>query len=84
VFTRGSGAGDAICMLRIMSKRTLDIEACACFIHWQKECGSGKWTKLKNIVVDWGERRLVCKLYMAQSVTIPLDQRETRTAKIVR
>ena len=52
VFTRESGAGYAIGMLRIMSKRTLDIETCACFTAWEKASDSGNWTKLKKSVID--------------------------------
>lgn len=62
MFTRGTDAGVAVGILRIMSKRTLDIEACSCFTHWQKAYGSGNWKKLINIVIHWDERGLVCKL----------------------
>jgi hypothetical protein len=41
VFTRGTDAGGAVGILRIMSKRILDIEARACLAHWQKARGSG-------------------------------------------
>jgi hypothetical protein len=49
---RGSSAGDAIDMLRIMSKRTLDMEAYAFFTDWPKAFDSGKWSKLKKSVID--------------------------------
>jgi hypothetical protein len=39
---------------------------------------------LKGIGIDWRERRLISKLYMEQSVTIRLDQEETRSVKIGR
>jgi hypothetical protein len=37
-FRRGKGTRDAIGMLRIMSERSLEIDAelCVCFIDWQK------------------------------------------------
>ena len=37
-FRRGKGTRNAIGMLRIISERTLEIDAelCACFIDWQK------------------------------------------------
>jgi hypothetical protein len=35
VCIRESSAGDAIGMLRIMSKPTLDVEACAFFTDWK-------------------------------------------------
>ena len=37
-FRRGKGTTDAVGMLRIISERTLEIDAelCVCFIDWQK------------------------------------------------
>jgi len=37
-FRRGKGTRDAIGMLRIISERTLEIDAelCVCYIDWQK------------------------------------------------
>jgi len=52
VCIRESSAGDAIGMLRIMSKPTLDVESCASFTDWQKAFDSGNWTKLKKSVID--------------------------------
>jgi hypothetical protein len=66
----------------------IDEELCACFIDWQKAFDRVNWTKLKQILkeigIDWHERRLISKLYMEQSVRIRLDQRETRSVKIGR
>jgi hypothetical protein len=39
---------------------------------------------LKGIRIDWREIRLICKLYMEQSVKVRLDQGETRSVKIGR
>jgi hypothetical protein len=41
-------------MLRIISKRTLDIgeEICVCFINWQKAFDRVKWTKLMEILKE--------------------------------
>jgi hypothetical protein len=89
-FRRGKGTRDAIWMLRIISERTLviDEELCACFIDWQKAFDLVNWTKLmqilKEIGIDWRERRLISKLYMEQSVKIRLDQGQTRSVKIGR
>jgi hypothetical protein len=72
-FRRGKRTRDAIGMLRIISKRTLEIDAevCVCFIDWQKAFDRGNWTKLMQILkgtgIDWLERRLFSNLYMAQS-----------------
>jgi hypothetical protein len=78
-------------MLRI-SERTLDIrvdeELCACFTDWQKAFDRVIWTKLmqmlKEIGIDWRERRLTSKLCMDQSVKIRLDRGKTRIVKIGR
>jgi len=84
-FRRGKGIRDAIGMLRIISERTLEIDAelCVCFIVWQKN-----WTKLMQIPrgtgIDWRERRLISNAYMAQSVNVRLNRGETRSVKIGR
>jgi len=36
---------------------------------------------LKNIGIDWRERRLISNLYMAQSVKVRLNRGETRSVK---
>jgi hypothetical protein len=66
-------------MLRIISERALDIdqELRACFIDRQKEFDRGNLTKFMQILngsgIDWGQRRLIRKLYMDQIVKIKLD-----------
>jgi hypothetical protein len=77
-------------MLRIISERNLDIseEICVCFIDWQKAFDRVKWSKLMEILkktgIDWGERRLIGKQYMDQSVKVRLDQGVTTSVKIGR
>jgi predicted DNA-binding protein len=72
-------------MLRIISERTLEIDAelCVCFVYWQKN-----WTKLMQILkgsgINWRERRLISNVYMAQSVNVRLNRGETRSVKIGR
>ena len=67
-FRRGKGTRDAIGMLRIISERTLEIdeELSVCFIDWQKAFDRVNWTKLmqilKEIGIDWRERRLISNL----------------------
>jgi hypothetical protein len=36
---------------------------------------------LKEIGIDWREKRLICNLYMAQSVKVRLNRGETRSVK---
>jgi hypothetical protein len=89
-FRRGKGTRDATGMLRIISERSLDIdeEKRTCFRDWQKACDHVNWTKLMQILkgtgINWYKRRLISKLYMDQSVTLKLDQGETRSVKIGR
>jgi hypothetical protein len=77
-------------MLRIISERTLEIdeELCICFIDWQKVFDLVNWTKsmqiLKGIGNDWRERRLFGNLYMAESVKVRVNRRQTARVKIGR
>jgi hypothetical protein len=86
-FRRGKGTKDAIGMLRLISKQTLDTdeELCACFIDWQKALDHVNWTKLMQILkgagINWCERRLIRKLYADHSVKVQLDQEEMRSVK---
>ena len=71
-FQKGKDTRDAIGLMRIISERVLDVkeEMCLCFIDWQKPCDRVDWTKLlemlRNIGVNWRERRLIRNLYMGQ------------------
>ena len=51
----------------------------------QKAFDRVKWTKLmqilKEIDIDWHERRLISNLYMAQGVKVRLNRGETRSVK---
>jgi hypothetical protein len=51
-FSIRKGTGHAYGMLRIISKRTLDIEeeSCACLIDWHKTFYRLKWTKLMEVL----------------------------------
>ena len=51
-FRRGEGTRDAIGIMRIIAKRTLEIdeELCVCFIDWQKAFDRVNWTKLMQIL----------------------------------
>jgi sorting nexin-29 len=55
-FRRGKGTSDATGMLRIISKRTLEIdeELSVCFIDWQKASDGVNWIKLTQILKETG------------------------------
>jgi len=61
-------------------------DMCLCFIDWQKTFDRVDWTKLikllRNIGVNWTERRLICNLYMGHRVKLRLNQGETDSVKI--
>jgi hypothetical protein len=58
---------------------------CAFSIDWQKAFYHVNETKLihilKEIGIDWHERRLISKFYMDQSVKLKVDQGKTRSVK---
>ena len=60
-FRRAKGTRDAIGMLTIISKRTLEID--------EELCVRVNWTKLMQTLmgtgIDWRERRLISNLYVA-------------------
>jgi len=66
----------------------IDEELSVCFIDWQKAFDRVNWTKLMQIVkeidIDWCERRLISNLYVAQSVKVRLNRGQTRSVKIGR
>jgi hypothetical protein len=79
-FRRGKGTRNAIGMLRIILERTLQIDEklSVCFIDWQKAFDRVSWTKLmqilKDISIDWRERKLISNLYMAERVKVRLNR----------
>ena len=54
-------------------------------IDWQRALERVNWTKLMQILggnsINWGERKLIRKLYMYQSVKVRLYQGETKNVK---
>ena len=89
-FRKGQGTRDAIGLMRIISERELDVkeEMCLCFLDWQKAFYRVDWSKLlemlRNIGVNWRERRLIRNLYMRQRVKLRLNQGETDSVQIGR
>ena len=89
-FRKSKGTRDAIGLMRIILESVLDVkeEMCLCFIDWQKAFDCVDWTilleMLRNIGVNWRERRLIRNLYMGQRVKLRLNQEETDSVKIGR
>ena len=75
-FRSGCGTREAIGCMRMIQERVLDVdeEMFSCFIDFEKAFDRVQWPKileiLKNINVDWRDRRLIKNLYLKQTVTM--------------
>ena len=89
-FRKGVGTREAIGTMRMLCQRTLehDKEIYVCFVDFEKAFDRVKWRKLmdvlKDIGVDWRDRRLISELYMQQEAVIRLEGEMTRSAIIGR
>lgn len=89
-FRKGKGTRDAIGTVRILSERVLSVneEVCACFIDWQKAFDRVNWIKLMNILkeigINWRDRRLIRNLYLGQRIKVRLKHGETSRVEIGR
>ena len=89
-FRKGRGTRDAIGALRILSERTIEVgkELNVCFIDYEKAFDRVDWNKmmriLKQIGIDWRDRRLIANLYLDQRVTVETGVGDTEPCKIGR
>ena len=89
-FRRGRGTRNATGILRMISERTLELDAemCVCFTDWQKAFDRVNWIKLMQILkvtgIDWSKRRLISNLCMAQIFKVRLNRGGTRSVKVGR
>jgi len=89
-FRRGRGTRNATGILRMISERTLELDAemCVCFTDWQKAFDRVNWIKLMQILkvtgIDWRKRRLISNLCMAQIFKVRLNRGGTRSVKVGR
>ena len=87
---KDKGTRDAIGLMRIISKRVLEVkeEMCLCFIDCQKAFDCADWTTLlemlRNIKFNWRKRQLIRNLYMGQRVKLRLNRGETENVEIGR
>ena len=82
-FRRGKGTREAIAIMRLLCERSIEHDRCVhtCFVDYEKAFDRVRWPKLieilKNIGVDWRDRRMVSQLYMHESITIRVANEET-------
>jgi len=78
-FRRGVGTRDAIAVMRVIMERCIEQNQTVyvCFVDYEKAFNRINWKKmmeiLKNIGVDWRDRRLRKELYMNQTARVRND-----------
>jgi hypothetical protein len=79
-FRKGMGTREAIAVLRTLSERNIEHnqDIYVCFVDYEKAFDRVNWTKLmrilKDLGVDWKDRRLIKDLYMGQTATVRTGQ----------
>ncbi|KAI5743600.1 hypothetical protein M8J77_020048 [Diaphorina citri] len=82
-FRKGRGTRDAIACVRMLSERILDVnrELYVCFVDWEKAFDRVNWNillrVLREIDLNWKERRLIRQLYKGQKVVVRVEEEET-------
>ena len=78
-FRKGVGTRDAIGTMRMLIQRSLecDKDVYVCFVDFEKAFDRVNWPKmmsvLKEIGVDWRDRRLIADLYLKQEMVVRVD-----------
>ena len=89
-FRKGFGMRDAIGVMRTLCKRSLEHgnEVYICFVNFEKAFDRVDWVKmfdrLKNLLIDWRDRRLLQDLYMRQQAVIRIADGESDPGTIGR
>lgn len=89
-FRKGVGTRDAIGVLRMLSERIIEFnkEMYVCFVDFEKAFDRVNWVKLmevlKEVGVDWRDRRLLIDLYMQQEVAVRVNGECTESTEIGR
>ncbi|KAI5728388.1 hypothetical protein M8J77_014772 [Diaphorina citri] len=82
-FRKGRGTRDAIACVRMLSERILDVnrELYVCFVDWEKAFDRVNWNillrVLREIDLNWKDRRLIRQLYKGQKVVVRVEEEET-------
>jgi hypothetical protein len=89
-FRKGVGTRDAIGVVRMLCERSLEHgnDVYICFVDFEKAFDRVNWIKmmdvLKQLQVDWKDRRLIYDLYMRQQAVIKVADGESEPGEIGR
>ena len=83
-FRKGCGTRDAIGVMRMLCEKSLKHgnDVYVCFVDFEKAFDRVNWVKmfeiLKDLHVDWKDRRLLKDLYMNQEAVIRVADGESK------
>jgi len=89
-FRRGCGTRDAIGVMRVLCERSMEHgnDVYICFVDFEKAFDRVSWEKmmkvLKNLGVDWRDRKMISELYLNQEAVIRVGDEESEPAIIGR
>ena len=89
-FRKGCGTREAIGVMRTLCERSLEHgnDVFICFVDFEKAFDRVDWVKLldvlKNIGVDWKDRRLIMNLYTQQKAVVKIMQEYSEESDIGR
>jgi len=89
-FRKGCGTRKAISVMRTLCERSLehDNDVFICFVDFEKAFDRVDWLKMLNILkelgVDWRDRRLIMNLYLHQKAVIKVMQDYSEECEIGR
>ena len=89
-FRKGCGTREAIGVMRVICERSLEHgrEVFVCFVDFEKAFDRIDWVMmlktLKNMGVDWRDRRLILNLYMNQKAIVKIQQEVSEEGEIGR
>ncbi|KAI5738261.1 hypothetical protein M8J77_004739 [Diaphorina citri] len=89
-FRKGKGTRDAIGCLRMIGERMMEVnkDLYVSFVDWEKAFDRVDWCImfgiLRDIGLDWRDRRLISEIYRGQRVVVKLGNDETEEIQIGR
>ncbi|KAI5735741.1 hypothetical protein M8J77_022050 [Diaphorina citri] len=81
-FRKGRGTRDAMGCMRMMGEKMIEVNKnlYVCFIDWEKAFDRVDWNillrVLKEIDLNWEDRRLIRELYKGQKVVVRIEDEE--------